>query len=197
MHPFIIERLVDDRHARLRKEAETARLLRDARRANLEVDIRVLGPSDADHIAHLFDRLSARSRFLRFMSPIRTLSAEVLHNLSHIDHQNHEAVGAFNNGVLVGAAHYFRSADEPEHAEVAAEVSDRYQRRGIGTCLLRELAAIAHRRGITQLHADLVGDNTAALALLRKSGWPSKSEVERGAITIQATITPDLLRPCH
>jgi ribosomal protein S18 acetylase RimI-like enzyme len=191
MDPFISKRLVGDRHARLRQEAETARVLRDARRADLEVDIRVLGPSDADHIAHLFEQLSARSRFLRFLSPIHTLSAGVLHNLSHIDHQHHEAVGAFDNGVLVGAAHYFRSVDEPEHAEVAAEVSDSYQRRGIGTCLLRELAAIAHRRGITQVHADLVADNTAALGLLRKFGWPSKSDVVSGAIMVQATITSD------
>ena len=197
MHPFIIEGLVDDHHARLRNDAENNRLLRDARSANLRVDMRVLGPSDADHIAHLFDRLSARSRFLRFMSPIRTLSAQVLHDLLDIDHQNHEAIGAFDKGALVGAAHYFRSVAEPQHAEVAAEVSDRYQRRGIGTCLLRELAAIAHRRGITQLHADLVGDNTAALALLRKSGWPSKSNVESGAITTRTTITPDSVRPCH
>lgn len=197
MHPFTIERLVEDRHARLRKDAEHNRFLRDARCADLEVDIRVLGPSDADHIARLFGRLSARSRFLRFMSPIPTLSAEVLHGLSHVDHHNHEAIGAFDRGVLVGAAHYFRSEVEPDHAEVAAEVSDRYQRRGIGTRLLRDLAAIAHRRGITHLRADLVGENTAALALVQKSGWPSTSNVDSGAITILTTITPDSLRPCH
>ena len=196
MHPFNIDQLVSDRHARLRRDAETARLLRDARCANTEIDIRVLSPSDADHIAQLFDQLSARSRFLRFMSPIRTVSAATLRHLAAIDHQRHEAVGAFDNGVLVGAAHYFRSAEEPTQAEIAAEVSDRYQRRGLGTCLLRELAAIACRRGITQLRADVIGENTAVLALVRKSGWPSNSKVDRGAITIATTIPADLCRPC-
>jgi hypothetical protein len=39
------------------------------------LQIRVLNPNDIDEIAALFARLSSRSRYLRFMSPVRAVSA--------------------------------------------------------------------------------------------------------------------------
>src|SRR6478672_3887842 len=101
MHPFISGELANDRRAQFQGEAEGARLVAQAkaRKRRLAADrlqTRVLDPSDIEEIAALFVRLSSRSRFLRFMSPIRTISASTLAYLAAIDHERHEAVGAFD-----------------------------------------------------------------------------------------------------
>ena len=53
-------------------------------------------------------------------------------------------------------------------AEVAFEVADDVQGRGIGTILTRELAADARAAGITELHATVCGDNPRAVSLLAR-----------------------------
>ena len=57
--------------------------------------IRPLDPRDAHHLADLFGRLSPTSRHLRYLTPMSTLPASHLRHLAAVDHQAHEAVGAF------------------------------------------------------------------------------------------------------
>lgn len=157
---------------------------------------RVLDPSDIEGMAALFAGLSSRSRYLRFMSPIRTVSARTLAYLAAIDHERHEAVGAFEDGVLVGAAHYFRSATDPTSAEIAAEVADRYQRTGVGSRLLCELGRIARQRGITRFDARVLFENTAAVSWVRGSGWRAATTLDGPEIAVALAIPP-ALAPCR
>jgi len=53
-------------------------------------------------------------------------------------------------------------------AEIAFEVADEYQRRGIGAALTAELLADARGAGITEITAVVSTDNPAAVALLRR-----------------------------
>jgi ribosomal protein S18 acetylase RimI-like enzyme len=53
-------------------------------------------------------------------------------------------------------------------AEIAFEVADEHQGRGIGSVLARELAADARAAGITELVATVCGDNEAVVSLLRR-----------------------------
>jgi ribosomal protein S18 acetylase RimI-like enzyme len=57
---------------------------------------------------------------------------------------------------------------EGKRAEVAFEVADDYQGRGIGTILTRELAADARAAGVTELVATVCGDNPRAVSLLAR-----------------------------
>jgi GNAT superfamily N-acetyltransferase len=201
MHPFTSAQLANDRRAQFQKEAATARLASEARgrKQSAAVDrlqTRVLDPNDIEEIAALFTRLSSRSRFLRFMSPIRTVSASMLAYLAAIDHERHEAVGAFDDRTLIGAAHYFRSATDPASAEIAAEVTDPYQRMGVGSRLLCELAGIARQHGITDFSARTFVENTAAISLVRHSGWPSATSIDGAELSI-AVALPAALGPCR
>ena len=54
-----------------------------------------------------------------------------------------------------------------DSAEVALEVADAYQGRGIGSALTRLLVADALAAGVEEVTALMRGDNSAALALLR------------------------------
>jgi GNAT superfamily N-acetyltransferase len=185
--------LAADRQARLVQEADAARLFapRSTKQPVVDVSrlqIRVLEPGDADAIGALLRGLSARARYLRFMSPIHSVSTGAVRHLAAVDHERHEAAGAFDDGILVGAAHSYRSAEDPTRAEVAAEVSDAYQGNGIGTRLLRELATLARRRGISHFRAGVLHENTGALALIRGAGWPTATSIHGAELTIELAI---------
>lgn len=192
--------LVADRRARFLREAAEARLAAPPSASDpvvgpLQLQVRVLEPGDVDAIASLLRRLSARSRYLRFMSPVHSVSAAAVRHLAAVDHARHEAVGAFHDGVLVGTAHSFRRADDPTTAEIAVEVSDDYHRHGVATRLLRELATLARPRGITHFRADLLHENVAALALVRGTGWPMTSSTCGAERAITLTIEERAAEP--
>ena len=149
-------------------------------------DIRVLDSTDSPHVRDLFGRLSFRSRYFRYRAPIRSLSEQCVHELSSIDHETHEAVGAFDDGALVGAAHYFRSADDPTHAEISVEVADAHQRRGVGSRLVDELTRLARAQGITHFTANVLRENAPAMRLLDNAG-PAVDLTDIGPV-VHATI---------
>jgi GNAT superfamily N-acetyltransferase len=175
--------LVWARRARLADEAESARSARQAARSRtadlsgpsprpLRLTIRALNATDVDHLRALFERLSPRSRWLRYLAPVRSLTTSALRRLASIDHEVHEALGAFDEGELVGVAHYFRNRENPALAEISVEVADSHQRRGIGPRLLNELARLARERGICEFTATALRENAGVLAMVHNSAWP-------------------------
>ena len=70
---------------------------------------------------------------------------------------------------LAGGARYI--VVQPGQAEVAFVVVDEYQGQGIGTMLMRHLAAIARGAGIRELIAEVLPDNAAMLKVLGTSGF--------------------------
>ena len=76
------------------------------------------------------------------------------------------------SGQLVGVARFIRIPGEPDLAEVAVTVIDSWQRRGLGTALLRELAQRATEEGIRHFTAEMLAENKPMLTLARRSGTP-------------------------
>ena len=130
------------------------------------VTIRVLRNGDTATVAALFERLGSRSRERRFCGAKPRLSARELELLARVDATHHVLVGYVDGDAgPVGIARLVR---EGRSAEVAFEVADAYQGRGIGTVLTRELAADARAAGITELQATVCGDNARAVSLLKR-----------------------------
>jgi GNAT superfamily N-acetyltransferase len=150
--------------------------------------LRVLEPTDIEHVAALFDRMGPRSLRLRFFTAMPRVPRATVRYLADIDHQRHEAVGIFEAGALVGAAHYFRSADDPTRAEISAEVADTHQGQGLGTRLLAELARQARRAGIDRFALTVLQENEAALAVLNRTGWPMVSRMDGPELTIDLAV---------
>jgi len=127
--------------------------------------IRPLQDGDTATVLALFARLGSRSREKRFCAAKPRLSDAELTSLASVDGHHHVLV-AYVEGdaepagiarlVRVGAA-----------AEVAFEVADGYQGRGIGSVLARELAADARAAGIRELVATVCEDNPRVVSLLR------------------------------
>ena len=106
-------------------------------------------PRDAPLIAAGFERLSAETRRLRFLTSKPTLSSAELKYLTEVDGHRHEALGAIDpaTGQGIAVARFVRDADDPSRAEVAVTVADEWQHRGLGTLLLDRLADRAREEG--------------------------------------------------
>ncbi|HMH90898.1 MAG TPA: GNAT family N-acetyltransferase [Streptosporangiaceae bacterium] len=175
-----------DRQASLRAEAAAARLARRARprraapgpagmqavlRDGSRVLIRPVQSADAPLLADGFARLSATSRWMRFLTPKKELSPAELRFLTDLDHHDHEALGALDHrdGRGVGVARYVRQADDPWGADVAVTIVDEWQGRGLGTELLARLSDRAREENIQRFTALVAAENVAVGGLLRNA----------------------------
>ena len=132
--------------------------------------IRPVRSTDAPLLADGFTRLGATSRWLRFLTPKRELSPAELKYLTDVDHHDHEALGALDqgDGRGVGIARYIRSADDPFAADLAVTIVDDWQGRGLGTELLARLSDRALDEGIHRFTALVSAENMVVGRLLRK-----------------------------
>src|ERR1700745_255826 len=89
----------------------------------------------------LHERLSPRTRYLRFLSPIPTLPDALVSRLACVDYRRRLAVVAEDEGPggpgVVALASF--SAGDETTAEVAVVVQDDWQRQGVGTALVSTL----------------------------------------------------------
>jgi RimJ/RimL family protein N-acetyltransferase len=134
--------------------------------------IRPVQSADAPLLADGFARLSARSRQMRFLTVKKELSAAELRYFTEIDHHDHEALGAVDraDGRGVGVARYVRSGEDPQAAEIAVTVVDKWQGRGLGTELLAQLSERARSEGIHRFTGLAAADNVATAWLARRMG---------------------------
>jgi GNAT superfamily N-acetyltransferase len=139
--------------------------------------IRTLENGDTATVAALFARLGARSREQRFCGAKPRLPDAELRALARVDADRHILVGYLpGDPDPVGMARLVRVGAA---AEIAFEVADVYQGRGIGSTLARELAADARAAGVTELVATVCGDNPPAVS----ASSPSGSRPEPGTLT--------------
>jgi GNAT superfamily N-acetyltransferase len=140
--------------------------------------VRSVEPDDADAVAAGYLHLSADSAYRRFFTIFSRLSPQQVRFFTDVDHRDHEALGALaaDTGDGVGIARFIRSDTDPTCAECAIVVTDSWQRCGVGYELMRALVGRARDEGITTLSAEVLTENPALLALLRRFG-PVRTQV--------------------
>ena len=131
--------------------------------------IRQIRSEDRPLLADGFDRLSPRSRQLRFLRTKNHLTPAELRYFTDVDHHDHEALGALDqaDGRGVGVARYVRDAEDPHAAEIAVTIVDDWQGKGLGTVLLTRLSDRARQEGIRRFTALVSPDNVAMARVLR------------------------------
>ena len=90
----------------------------------------------------------------------------------------------------MGVVRYERE-EGTEGAEYAALVEDRFQGRGLGIGLTRQLIEAARERGIGRLHALVLRENEAMLGLLRSLDLPERQRWEDGLEHVEIDLRPD------
>jgi ribosomal protein S18 acetylase RimI-like enzyme len=130
------------------------------------VTIRQLTNGDTYTVGMVFARLGSHSRERRFCGAKPRLAGAELALLARVDADHHVLVAYVERDPRpVGIGRLVRDG---RSAEIAFEVADEHQGRGIGSVLARELAADARAAGITELVATVCGDNAAVVSLLRR-----------------------------
>ncbi len=155
------------------------------------VSVRALEPTDRDALSKAFERLSERSRTQRFLGPKRQLTDRDLTRLSNVDHIRHEALVAIDpaDRSIIGVARYCTWRETDGVAELAGEVVDDWQGRGIGGELLACIIERARANAIHKLIASTFTDNATALALLRRAGFITNSRAY-GVSELQLELVP-------
>ena len=122
-----------------------------------------------------FRELSDHTRHLRFFTAVRELPESVRANLADVDGYRNAAVVAFDAAVMlpdhpegkpIGVARWMSGEDGPP--ELSITIIDAYQGMGVGSRLMDALLALARRRGVRRIVADVLRENTGMRALVNR-----------------------------
>jgi GNAT superfamily N-acetyltransferase len=122
--------------------------------------IRELRDGETDVLDAVFDGLSPESRRTRFHGPTPRLTGHVRTRLAAVDGRAHVAVAAFVGEEPIGIARLVGTGGA--HCELAVEVVDAWQHRGVGSRLVRAVAALGVAAGYRVVGADVLSANPAA-----------------------------------
>jgi len=143
--------------------------LRDGR----EVTLRAIVEADAPEIVQAFERLSADSRYYRFMQHKKQLDRAALERGVHPrpgrDFAFVATMPAADGIDIVGAAQYVRAKERSRKTcEFAITVAEDWRGSGLATKLLESLVRRARRDGYATMEGLVIAENVPMLALARK-----------------------------
>lgn len=157
------------------------------------VHVRPIRPSDGPAIEALHGRLSARTIYFRFFSPLNTLSPKMLERFVNVDYVDRLALVAVLGEDIVAVGRYERlpsHSGSGDEAEVAFLVDDAQQGRGLGTVLLEQLAVYASAAGITRFVADTLPENARMLRVFHEAGFDDQRRFADGVVRVAFPIAP-------
>jgi acetate---CoA ligase (ADP-forming) len=147
------------------------------------VHVRPVRPDDRDALRDFLDGLSMDSRWLRFFGGANIArQADAAADVDYRDRYGVVAIGGPDSRIV---AHAEYVALDEERAEVAFEIADPIQGRGLGTILLAHLATAAEQNGIRTFEAEVLPQNYRMLAVFRESGFPADVHAMPDAITVE------------
>jgi RimJ/RimL family protein N-acetyltransferase len=157
-----------------------------------KVHVRPIRPDDEERLHEAFARMSERSVYFRFFTPLKRLPEDLARRLSHVDYRDRFALCAVTHRPdgrehILGVARYDRIA-ETDTAEVAVAVVDEFQRQGVGAGLLSLLTQVARENQIRRFVLIVLPENQSMLALLRGLGWIHRAEFRGGVYEISFDI---------
>ena len=153
---------------------------------NRRLRVRSLRWCEERAVRELYRRLSPRTRYLRFFSPMPELPDSVLRLLTCFDRRRGIALlGELDTpaGEEVVALGSFGATDEGL-AEVGLVVSDEWQHHGIGTVIADRVLRAAEARGFHHFVAHALWDNQAIRRLLRRVGAIVSTRTRQGVTEI-------------
>ena len=149
--------------------------------------VRPIIPADARELQRFHQAQSEESIYLRFFAPIKELSDRDLYRFTHVDYDSRAALVVTVRGAVIGIGRYDRLQDG-HTAEVAFNISDAYQGKGVGSVLLEHLAAVAQEHGVTRFVADVLPQNRKMMKVFTDAGYEVSHHFDDGVIAVEFTI---------
>jgi GNAT superfamily N-acetyltransferase len=159
------------------------------------VMVRAIRPHDAERLQDYFRGLSDQSRRNRFLGAVNELPPSEIERLSGLDRPGELMLIASRGdghdaAVIAEAIHVM--TPESAGCEFALSVTDRWQRRGLGTLLMRLIECRARLLGARALFGDVLGTNAAMKCFTRKAGFSLRTSATDARLV---EIVKDLTRP--
>ncbi|WLQ05594.1 bifunctional acetate--CoA ligase family protein/GNAT family N-acetyltransferase [Arthrobacter oryzae] len=151
--------------------------------------VRPIHPSDSDAVQAFHTGQSQKSIYMRFFAFKARLSSKELKRFTEVDYKDRVALVITIGGEILGIGRYDRLAD-PEEAEVAFNIADAHQGRGIGSILLEHLAAAARENGIRKFSAEVLPENRKMLMVFSDAGYDVKRHFDDGVVSLEFNIDP-------
>jgi len=157
--------------------------------------LRPIRPDDAGALQSFHVAQSERSTYLRFFASLERLPDRDLGRLVNVDHVTRVALVAVTGSPdagtperIIGVGRY--DVVEPETAEVAFNIADAHQGKGLASVLLEHLAAAARERGVRRFVAEVLPQNGRMLAVFKEAGYEVRQRTEDGVVQVTFDIDP-------
>lgn len=156
------------------KELRNTHLLHDG----TQIIYRPIHPTDEPRMRDLFYKLSEQSKFYRFMGHLKRVPRSQIDDFVYIDHRSEVCVvgvlPSASGEEIIAVGNYYLDP-KTNKAEVAFTVADAWQRRGIGTFMLKHLTRMARRNGISGFTAEVMAENKGMQTVFNRSGLKVQS----------------------
>jgi len=157
------------------KELRTTHLLHDG----TQIVYRPIHPTDEPRMRDLFYKLSDASKYYRFMGHQKRVPRSQIDDFVYIDHRSEVCVigvlPSASGDEIIAVGNYYLDP-KTNKAEVAFTVADHWQRRGIGSFMLKHLMRMARRNGISGFTAEVLAENRGMQTVFNRSGLKVKSQ---------------------
>jgi RimJ/RimL family protein N-acetyltransferase len=154
------------------------------------VSVRPIRAEDAAALQRLVGRSSDRSIELRFFGALKGLSDGMARRFADLDGKDRFALVALDPQdprEIVAVVRYARE-EGTGGAEYAALIEDRFQGKGLGIALTRQLIEAARENGIGHLYALVMRENEGMLRLLRALDLPERIRWQAGAERVEIDL---------
>jgi acetyltransferase len=143
-------------------------------------------------IREFVQSLSLETRYLRFMSPLKELGAQMVDRLTRADHRRDAAligiVNADGADHVVGVASFVANADG-ESCDFGIVVADDWQRRGLGSRLRSLLVDTASARGLKRIGGDVLAISEPMKVFAKAHGFAlSRSHVGPTLVRVELRL---------
>lgn len=137
------------------------------------VRIRPVRPEDEPAIQELYRHLTPEDMRLRFFAPRAEIGHESAARMTQIDYDREMALVGLDPDDPAQILGIARIAADPDGrtAEYAVAVRSAIKGRGLGYLLMRRILAYAERRGLKEVHGDVLTENRRMLQICNDLGF--------------------------
>jgi len=143
-------------------------------RGGQRVTLRAVRLQDKEELQAAIKRLSAESRYARFMTALRELPPQMLERATNPEGSRElQLVAVVPEGArkkIIAGARYAAGAGSTD-CEFAVAVTDEWQGQGLARQLLEALMQTAHARGFERMQGYILASNTRMLSLAKRLGF--------------------------
>jgi len=151
------------------------------------VRVRPIRPEDEPLMVKFHETLSEQSVYMRYFHMMKLdqrTAHERLTRICFIDYDREMALVAVHTDPetgereIMGVARLSRNGADPAEAEFSVLVSDRFQRRGVGTLLVERLLEVGRTENVRRITAEILLDNRPMQRISERLGFQLHRDME-------------------